>query len=53
MRWMFSPLAVARKKSKVFWISRVRMSLTLRRICCFCSSVTLGSVSPFFSRSAS
>ncbi len=29
------------------------MSETLRRICCFCSSVTLGSESPLFKRSAS
>src|SRR5205807_636955 len=53
IRWMFSPLAVALKKSNVFWISRVKMSDTLRKICCLCSSVTLGSVSPFFRRSAS
>src|SRR5437879_13545178 len=29
------------------------MSETLRNICCFCSSVTLGSESPLFRRSAS
>src|SRR5690242_5420526 len=53
MRRMFSPLAVARKKSKVFWISRIRMSETERRIDVRCSSVTPGRLPPIFKRSAS
>jgi hypothetical protein len=50
---MCSPAAVARKKSNVFWISSTMISVTCCRIGSLASSLTVPTLCPSFSDSAS